>query len=97
MTIREIPKEFFEAAQFVNRSEWMKWLQKNHRTAQKIWLVIFKKNSKEIGLRYKEAVEEALCFGWIDSKMKSIDKNYFIQNFTPRKKIAFGQNQISNV
>lgn len=68
------------------RKEWRKWLDKNHASSDGVWLVFYKKNSGKQGIRYEEAVEEALCYGWIDSKLKSINKEYYIQNFTPRRK-----------
>ncbi len=57
---------------------------KNHDKATEAWLVIYKKGSNKTGLRYEEALEEALCFGWIDGKMKSIDKDKFILRYSPR-------------
>jgi len=72
--------------EFPDREEWHKWLQENHSSKKEIWVIIHKKKSGEEGLRYKEAVEEAICFGWIDSKMQSIDENRYRQRFSPRKK-----------
>jgi uncharacterized protein YdeI (YjbR/CyaY-like superfamily) len=68
-----------------NRQEWRDWLQKHHRSIDSVWVTIYKKQSKMTGLRYEEAVEEALCFGWIDGKMKSVDEDTFIQRFSVRK------------
>jgi len=69
---------------FKTSAAWRKWLQNNHDKATEAWLVIYKKSSNETGLRYEEALEEALCFGWIDGKMKSIDKDSFILRYSPR-------------
>jgi uncharacterized protein YdeI (YjbR/CyaY-like superfamily) len=71
---------------FKTKKEWRKWLQENHNNSSEAWVVIYKKNSEQQGLRYIEAVEEALCFGWIDSKMKKIDEDTFKQRFSPRRK-----------
>ena len=68
-----------------NRTEWRSWLKKNHKSAKEIWLVYYKKNSGKPRIPYNDAVEEALCFGWIDSILKSIDEQRFVQRFTPRK------------
>lgn len=74
--------EFFE---FKGRLEWRSWLRRNHRRSNGIWVAIQKKGSDKRGIRLKEAVEEAICFGWIDSRIRRIDENYFIQWYSPRK------------
>lgn len=68
-----------------NRKEWRKWLEKNHSTEQGIWLVYYKKPSGKPRIPYNDAVEEALCFGWIDSKIKRVNDDFYIQWFTPRR------------
>src|SRR5687767_12169159 len=68
-----------------NRSAWRKWLEKNHDKKKEIWLVYYKKSSGKPRVEYSDAVEEALCFGWIDSTQKPIDEQCFAQRFTPRK------------
>lgn len=68
-----------------NRREWRRWLEKNHRSKDEIWLTIYKKHAGKPSVPYTDAVEEALCFGWIDGQMKSLDKEKYIQRFTPRK------------
>ena len=68
-----------------DRKTWRKWLEKNHATSAEIWLIYYKKSSGKSRVPYDDAVEEALCFGWIDSTMKSLDEERFIQRFTPRK------------
>ncbi len=67
------------------RSEWRAWLQLNFTTEKEIWLVYAKKSTGEQRIQYNDAVEEALCFGWIDSTNKTLDMNHTIQRFTPRK------------
>jgi uncharacterized protein YdeI (YjbR/CyaY-like superfamily) len=72
--------------QFADRGKWRKWLVENHSSQDGIWVYIQKKDSKEQGLRYEEAVEEAVCFGWIDGKMQSVDDVKFRQRFSPRSR-----------
>ena len=68
-----------------SRQEWREWLQVNHATKQSIWLIYYKKKSNLPTVLYNDAVEEALCFGWIDSKAKPIDEEKYMQFFTKRK------------
>lgn len=67
-----------------NRKEWRNWLSKNHNKEKDIWLIYYRKDSKKPRVPYEEAVEEALCFGWIDSTVKGIDSERFAQRFSPR-------------
>jgi uncharacterized protein YdeI (YjbR/CyaY-like superfamily) len=62
------------------------WLNENHASAPGIWIRIPKKNSAMTGINYGQALEEALCYGWIDSSMKKFDESCYIQKFSPRKK-----------
>ena len=62
------------AIYFKNKKEWRTWLKKNHDKLKEIWIVHYKKSTKKEGLNHNDAVEEALCFGWIDSKLKRIDE-----------------------
>jgi uncharacterized protein YdeI (YjbR/CyaY-like superfamily) len=66
------------------RTEWRKWLKKNYKTEKEIWLVYYKKTSGKPRIEYNEAVEEALCFGWIDSTVRKIDEEKFTQRFSRR-------------
>jgi len=68
-----------------DRKAWRKWLEKNHASCPGIWLVYYKKGSGKSRVPYADAVEEALCFGWIDSTMNPIDELCYMQLFTPRK------------
>jgi uncharacterized protein YdeI (YjbR/CyaY-like superfamily) len=68
-----------------NRDEWRIWLEQNHSIETEIWLIYFKKHTKKPTVTYNEAVEEALCFGWIDSLVKRIDEETYMQKYTPRK------------
>lgn len=69
----------------VNREEWRGWLEQNHDSAAEIWLVYPRKNSGLPRIPYNDAVEVALCFGWIDSITKGIDDARYCQRFTPRR------------
>jgi uncharacterized protein YdeI (YjbR/CyaY-like superfamily) len=68
-----------------DRACWRQWLVHNHQTAIGVWLVYYKVKSGIPSVQYPEAVKEALCFGWIDSKVKSLDETRYRQIFTPRK------------
>jgi uncharacterized protein YdeI (YjbR/CyaY-like superfamily) len=68
-----------------DRCEWRAWLEKNAKTSEGVWLLYYKRNSGRPRIAYNDAVEEALCFGWIDSKIKKVDEVSFAQWFTPRK------------
>ena len=75
----------FEQVYVKDRKGWRKWLQKNHAKLPGIWLVYYKKTSGKPRVEYAEAVEEALCFGWIDTTMRPLDDERYMQLFTPRK------------
>ncbi len=70
---------------FKSSLTWEKWLSKNHASKQGIWLQIAKKASGFATVTYEEALDVALCYGWIDGQKKSYDENYFLQKFTPRR------------
>ena len=68
------------------RAEWREYLEKHFETSEEIWFVFPTKESKEPGLSYNDAVEEALCFGWIDGRAGTLDETHHIRRFTPRRK-----------
>lgn len=68
-----------------DRASWRRWLTKNGQTSRGIWLVYYKKSSGKPRVSYDEAVEEALCFGWIDAVVNAVDDECFVQWFAPRK------------
>ena len=74
-----------EFQEFKDRAEWRSWLRKNHRKSKGIWVAIQKKSSRIEGLRYIEAVEEAICNGWIDSTVRRLNEDFFIQWYSPRR------------
>lgn len=69
---------------FETRREWRDWLTVNFKTAGEVWFVFPNKSSGKKSVLYNDAVEEALCFGWIDSTIRPLDENHKIQRFTPR-------------
>jgi uncharacterized protein YdeI (YjbR/CyaY-like superfamily) len=69
----------------VKRADWRKWLEKNHKKSREIWLIYYNKKSGKPRIPYDEAVEEALCFGWIDSTVKKVDEDSTAQRFSPRR------------
>ena len=68
-----------------SQQDWREWLMENHRSKQSIWLIYYKKQTKKPSISWSEAVDEALCFGWIDSTAKSIDSETYRQFFCKRK------------
>ena len=64
--------------------QWRKWLEENHGSSQEIWLVFWKRHTGKQCVSYESSVETAICFGWIDSLMRSIDENSYARKFTPR-------------
>jgi uncharacterized protein YdeI (YjbR/CyaY-like superfamily) len=68
-----------------NRKQWRSWLSKNHKREKEIWLIYYRKESGKPRISYNDAVEEALCYGWIDSIAKPHDKESWYQRFSPRK------------
>jgi len=68
-----------------DRAEWRDWLAANHDTQSEIWLVYYKKSSGKPSLEYAATVEEALCYGWVDSIIKKLDEERYLRKFTPRK------------
>jgi uncharacterized protein YdeI (YjbR/CyaY-like superfamily) len=84
--------EIGQKLRVTTRKAWRAWLEKNHARKKEIWLVYATKKSGKGRVEYSDAVEEALCFGWIDGIVKSIDENYFAQRFSPRRS---GKSQLS--
>jgi uncharacterized protein YdeI (YjbR/CyaY-like superfamily) len=78
--------EITETVYVPTRAGWRAWLKKHHKTKTEIWLLFYKKASGKPRVEYADSVEEALCFGWIDSTVKTLDAESYVQRFTPRKK-----------
>jgi len=68
-----------------NSAQWRAWLKKHSTTATEVWLVYFKKDTGKPTIEFSDALDEALCFGWIDTKIKSLDTARFMMRFVPRK------------
>ena len=77
-------KEDIKAFAAKSSTEWRKWLEKNGEKEKSVWLIIYKKDSGKPSVSYKEAVEEALCYGWIDSKPNKRDADSYYQFFSKR-------------
>jgi len=77
--------ELDRALYFKNSREWRKWLERNYDRENEAWLIHYKKRSGKSGVSYSEALDEALCFGWIDSRLKRIDEERFVLKYSPRK------------
>ena len=70
---------------FKTAADFRDWLEVNHSTVMELWLGIYKKDSGRVSITYAQALDEALCFGWIDGVRKRVDEMSFTQRFTPRK------------
>lgn len=80
-----MPAEMDRLLDVRTRREWRRWLERNHATASEVWLVFHKRHTGVTGLRYEDAVEEALCYGWIDSILRRLDASRYARKFTPRR------------
>jgi len=67
------------------RDEWRSWLEEHHARTKEVWLVYYRASTGQSSLNYNDSVEEALCFGWIDSIIKKIDHEKYARKFTPRR------------
>ena len=76
--------EITETLYVSTRKEWRMWLQDNYKSSEEIWLIYYRKETRRPSLSYNAAVEEALCFGWIDSIRKTIDDEKYAQRFSQR-------------
>jgi uncharacterized protein YdeI (YjbR/CyaY-like superfamily) len=81
----EVLMEIGETLYVITSDEFRKWLIKNHLTKKEIWLIQYKKATKKPSINYVEAVEEAICFGWIDGFEKGMDAERYAIRFTPRR------------
>ena len=70
---------------FKTQEEWEQWLEKNHSQADGVWLQMYRNDTGLLSVNYAQALEEALCYGWIDGMVKSYNETSFIQKFTPRR------------
>lgn len=77
--------EIHKTLYVTSREEWRAWLTKHYQSEAEVWLIYYKKHTGQPRIFYDHAVEEALCFGWIDSIVKKMDDEKFAQKFTPRR------------
>ena len=78
--------EIGETLYVTNRDEFRKWLEKNHKTRNEIWLIQYKKATKKPSINFHDAVEEAMCYGWTESiGFKGLDAERYVTRYTPRK------------
>jgi len=70
---------------FALPKDWEQWLEQFHDQSKGVWIRFYKKNSAIASITYDEALDEALCYGWIDGQLKSYDEQSYIQKFTPRR------------
>jgi uncharacterized protein YdeI (YjbR/CyaY-like superfamily) len=78
-------KPDYKIVAFKNRAIWRQWLDENHDKIDGVWVRLYKKASGIPTMSYAEALDEALCYGWIDGQKKSYDETSFLQKFTPRR------------
>jgi uncharacterized protein YdeI (YjbR/CyaY-like superfamily) len=83
---KEISVKTDEMLDVCSRLDWRRWLRANHKKKTHVWLHIYRVGADPRKISLSEAVEEALCFGWIDSVMHPIDREKFILRFSPRRK-----------
>lgn len=77
--------EITETLYVTNRADFRTWLEENHKSRKEIWLVQYKKAAQKPSIGYVDAVEEALCFGWVDGLQKSIDAERYALRFSPHR------------
>jgi uncharacterized protein YdeI (YjbR/CyaY-like superfamily) len=77
-----------EELYFTNRKDWRTWLTENNDTKRVVWLVYYKKDSGKPIIPYHDSVEEALCFGWVDSVIRKVDSARYARKFTPRARVS---------
>jgi uncharacterized protein YdeI (YjbR/CyaY-like superfamily) len=77
---------------FRSQADFREWLERNHAAKTEEWIGFYKKSSKKKGITYEEAIDVALCFGWIDGIVKSVDADSYMHRFTPRKPTSHWSN-----
>jgi uncharacterized protein YdeI (YjbR/CyaY-like superfamily) len=90
--------EITQILHVANPEKWREWLEAHYKTESEIWLVYYKKATGKPRIEYNDAVEQALCFGWIDSTAKKLDEERTAQRFSPRKpKSGYSQANIERL
>jgi uncharacterized protein YdeI (YjbR/CyaY-like superfamily) len=77
-----------ETVYMANLEDWRRWLQDNHQTSPGVWLMFFKTSTGRDCITYDDALDEALCYGWIDSIIKKLDEERYLRKFTPRNNLT---------
>lgn len=85
LTINTTTMDITNTLYVPTRSEWREWLAAHYQDESEIWLISYRVHTGRPSVAYNDAVEEALCFGWIDSTRKGVDSDRFAQRFTPRR------------
>ena len=80
-----MPAKAIPTVDIRSREAWRAWLERNHSSVAEIWLVFHKQHTGTLAVEYDAAVEEALCYGWVDSLVRRLDENRFARKFTPRR------------
>jgi len=80
-----MPPETLKTFDARDREQWRNWLASHHRSEPEVWLVFHKRHTGQPSIAYDDAVDEALCFGWIDSLIRRLDDHRYARKFTPRK------------
>lgn len=90
--------EITKTLYITNSKDWRNWLKENYKAEKEIWLIYYKKETGKPRIEYNDAVEEALCFGWIDSIVKTLGEERSVQRFSPRKpKAKYSQANIERL
>jgi len=80
-----MPSKTLKTCEACDLAEWREWLARHHDSESEVWLVFYKRHTGRPSVSYEDSVDEALCFGWIDSLIKRLDDNRYARKFTPRK------------
>jgi len=80
-----VPEQTLKTLDVDDHREWRRWLRTHHSSESEIWLVFYKQHTGKSSILYQDALDEALCFGWIDSLVRRLDDDRFARKFTPRK------------
>jgi uncharacterized protein YdeI (YjbR/CyaY-like superfamily) len=80
-----MPSKALKTLEVRTREEWRAWLARHHASESELWLVFHKRHTGRASIAYEDAVEEALCFGWIDSLIRRLDDRRYARKFTPRR------------
>jgi uncharacterized protein YdeI (YjbR/CyaY-like superfamily) len=91
-------KNEYPIVEFKNQAQWRAWLVKNHAQVEGVWIRFYKKDSGIKTIVYAEALDNALCFGWIDGQAKKYDEKSYVQKFTPRRsRSIWSKRNIENI